>query len=197
MRKQAETGETARMFIALELPQVIREMIGEWGEAKLVDAGLRRVPVESLHLTLAFLGDRPLAEVDRIGRILEERAEHPVMLDLDGPVVRPEHGAVRFVALPTDSNPVRALASELSGTLTFEGLLEGHRRALWPHVTVARVRSEADDATWSEILLGPKPTASYGWFEAVRVSLYRSELQSSGARYVPLVQVELPHRGWQ
>lgn len=197
MKKQVETGETARMFIALELPEVVREMIGEWGEEKLVDPALRRIPVESLHLTLAFLGERPLAEVDQIGCLLEERAERPVMLELDGPVVRPEQGAVRFVALPTDSNPVRALASELSQALTFEGLLEGHRRALWPHVTVARVRSEASDAVWSEMLLGPKPTASYGWFEAVRISLYRSELQPEGSRYVPLAQVELPGRGWQ
>ena len=33
--------------------------------------------------------------------------------------------------------------------------------------------------------------------DGVRISLYRSELQPSGARYVPLAQVQLPGPGWQ
>ena len=45
---------------------------------------------------------------------------------------------------------------------------------------------------------GPLPTAlATGCFVGVRITLYRSELQPSGARYVPLAQVELPGPGRQ
>ena len=183
------------MFIALELPQIVREMIGEWGEEKLTDSALRRTPVESLHLTLAFLGDRPLGDVERIERAIEEVAEYPIMLELEGPVVCPRRGAARFVALPTSSNPVLARGSELAEILAFEGLYKPPKQAFWPHVTVARVRSREGSSDRPEIPSEPRPTAAYGWFDAVRISLYRSELQPEGSRYAPLAQVELPRRG--
>lgn len=197
MQNQFESGDTARMFIALELPQVIREMIGEWGEKMLLDPALRPVPVESLHLTLAFLGERPLADVERIERIIVELAETPIMLELEGPVVRPEQGSPRFVALPTSSNPVLARGGELAEILACEGLYSPPERPFWPHVTVARVRAGAGAPVLQDVLAGTPPTAGYGWFDAVRVSLYRSTLHPEGSSYVPLAQVELPGRGWQ
>ena len=54
------------MFVALDLPEQVLDYIDEWGERELGDPALRRIPRESLHVTLAFLGDRPLEEVERI-----------------------------------------------------------------------------------------------------------------------------------
>ena len=62
------------MFVALDLPERVREDIAAWGEAELADPALRRVPPESLHVTLAFLGNRPQAEVERIAEAMEEAA---------------------------------------------------------------------------------------------------------------------------
>jgi len=36
------------MFVALDLPQMVREDIAAWGEAELGDPALRRVEPESL-----------------------------------------------------------------------------------------------------------------------------------------------------
>ncbi len=183
------------MFVALDLPQIVREDIASWGETELADPALRRVPPESLHVTLAFLGNRPLADVERIAVAMEEVAEIPVLLELGGPVGRPPGDRPRLVALPVLHRPVEALQERLSEVLTFERLYRPEKRPFWPHVTVARVRAEGRGSRRPmrvEIPPGPSPTKRIGWFDGVRISLYRSELQPSGARYVPLAQVELP-----
>ena len=188
------------MFVAFDLPEMVREDIAAWGEGELSDPALRRVAPEALHVTLAFLGNRPLDDVERIEEAMWEIAETPVLLQLQGPVGRPAHGRPRLVALPVDSPPVEARQRELSETLVLEGLYKQESRPFWPHVTVARVRAEGRGSRRPvpvNIPSGASPTARIGWFDAVRISLYRSELQPSGAHYVPLAQVELPGAGWQ
>jgi 2'-5' RNA ligase len=188
------------MFVALDLPEIVREDIAAWGDTELTDPALRRVSAESLHVTLAFLGNRPLADVERIAEAMEEAADRPVLLELGGPVGRPAQGRPRLVALPVLHGPVPGLQERLSETLSFERLYKPEKRPFWPHVTVARVRAEGRGSRRPmrvEVPSRPSPTERVGWFNGVRISLYRSELQSSGARYVPLAQVQLPGTGWQ
>ncbi|HWO46590.1 MAG TPA: 2'-5' RNA ligase family protein, partial [Solirubrobacterales bacterium] len=53
-----------RLFVALDLPEEMRERIAAWGREELADPALRPVAPESLHITLAFLGHRPEEEID-------------------------------------------------------------------------------------------------------------------------------------
>lgn len=188
------------MFVALDLPEMVREVIAVWGETELVDPRLRRIPPESLHVTLAFLGDRPLSDVGPIAEVIEWAAERPVPIELGDPVGRPARGRPRLIALPVLGGPIEKLEDNLGRILAFEGLYGPERRPFWPHVTVARVRNEGGGSRQPvqlDIPAGPTSTKRIGWFGAVRISLYRSELQPSGARYVPLAQVQLPGSGWQ
>lgn len=188
------------MFVALDLPQLVRSDIASWSETELTDPALRRVPAESLHVTLAFLGNRQMADVEPVVEAMEEVADRRVQLELGGPVGRPPRGRARFVALPVLHRPVLGLHERLGEILTFERLYESEKRPFWPHVTVARVRAEGRGSRRPmrvEIPSGPSPTERTGWFGGVRISLYRSESQPSGARYVPLAQVQLPGPGWQ
>ena len=66
-----ERGERIRLFCALDLPDDARNELCAWAEASLADRG-RLVPAENLHLTLAFLGHRPVGEVP--GIVAELRA---------------------------------------------------------------------------------------------------------------------------
>jgi 2'-5' RNA ligase len=195
------TSERVRMFIAVDLPEMVRKDIVDWGEGALADPALKRVAADSLHITLAFLGDRPLDDVERVERALEEVADVPLMLELGGPVGRPGRGRPRVIALPVSfPRPIEARQAELAEILSFERLYEPEKRPFWPHVTVARVRAEGRGSRRPVpvgVPSGPSPTARVGFFHGVRISLYRSELQPSGARYVPLAQVQLPGAGWQ
>ena len=81
MAKERLKSPRARLFVALDLPDAMREGIVSWGRRELRDPALRVVPRESLHITLAFLGYRPEKEIERIAegqrfttKLLSERA---------------------------------------------------------------------------------------------------------------------------
>lgn len=201
--KPNSESKPVRMFVALDLPQMVRDDIAAWSETELADPALRPVPSESLHATLAFLGNRPPEDVERIAEAMEMVAEVPVLMELGGPVGQPAPGRPRLIALPALSRVCRAVEgvqAELSEILACQGLYEPEVRSFWPHVTVARVRAEGRGSRRPmlvDVPSGPAPTKRIGLFNAVRICLYRSELKPSGAHYVPLAQVELPGAGWQ
>jgi 2'-5' RNA ligase len=62
-------------------------------------------------------------------------------------------------------------------------------------VTVARVRTEGRHPAMVETTPGALPAALREPFYGVRLTLYRSELKPTGARYAPLAQFELPGAG--
>jgi RNA 2',3'-cyclic 3'-phosphodiesterase len=190
----------ARLFVALDLPDGVRDGILAWGSQALADPALRPVRSESLHITLAFLGWTPEKEIPRLEEIVEASRAPAPAIELGDPVPRPERGRPRLFALPADSPGTIALQAELTARLVAARLYELERRPFWPHVTVARVR-RGERGSKRPALVGERPGALpkdlSRSFRSVRLTLYRSELQPRGAQYTPLAQVELPAGGRQ
>jgi 2'-5' RNA ligase len=189
-----EREPRVRLFVALDLPDEVRAGISEWGENALRDPALRPVVEQSLHVTFAFLGHRPQAQVEEIAALVAESGGPAATVELLEPQQRPLKGRVRVYALPVRSEGAVALQAGLQGRLVGAGLLEAEERPFWPHVTIARVRTEGRGSKRPALVERPPkslPRDLLRPFEAVRLSLYRSELQPLGARYVPLAQVEL------
>jgi RNA 2',3'-cyclic 3'-phosphodiesterase len=185
----------ARLFVALDLPEETRRSLVAWGRETLVDPALRPVAAESLHITLAFLGHRPEEEIEAIGAAVRESVAPAPWVELRDPEQRPLRGRARLYALPAISPGTEALQAGLVQRLVEGGFYEPEERPFWPHVTVARVRPEARGARRPAVVSeppGPIPEELMEPRISVRMTLYRSVLQSSGARYVPLAQVELP-----
>lgn len=182
------------MFVALDLPDEVRAGISQWGAGALRDPALRSVAEPSLHITFAFLGHRPETQVEAITAVVRESGGPTATVELLEPQQRPLKGRARVYALPARSEGAVALQAGLQERLVAAGLLEPAKRPFWPHVTVARVRAEGRGSKRPALVeRSPKslPRDLSRPFEAVRLSLYRSELQPRGARYVPLAQVEL------
>jgi 2'-5' RNA ligase len=195
MAKERLKSPRARLFVALDLPDDVREGIVAWGRGALADPALRPVAPESLHITLAFLGYRPEKEIERIAAAVEESAEPAPWVELRDPEQRPPRGRARLFALPAISPGAEALQAGLEQKLVEGGFYEPEKRPFWPHVTVARVRPEARGSRRPAVVSGPPGSLPPELLEpriAVRMTLYRSVLQPTGARYVPLAQVELP-----
>lgn len=189
-----------RLFVALDLPLAVREGIADWGGRELRDPGLRPVEADSLHVTLAFLGHRDPEEVKPLAAIIEASGGSAPLIELGGPEARPRRGRPRVFALSARSEGTEKLQEALVGRLEGAGLLEAEKRPFWPHVTVARVRNEGSGSRRPMAIVmppGPLPESLSEPFFGVRVSLYRSELQPRGARYVPLAHVELSASGRQ
>jgi len=178
-----------RLFVALELPEVLKEAIGE------IQVGLRDarwLDEEGLHLTLAFIG-----EVDgAAGRRIEEalsRVEAPSLeIELHGLGHFPLRGSPRV--LWTGASPaaeLRFLAAAVRRELSRAGY-PPERRKFAPHVTIARFRRPPPPPALQDYL------GSYALFRtpAVPVVSFRllsSVLRPSGARYT--VEADFP-LGW-
>jgi len=188
------------MFVALDLPGLVRGEVSRWGEKTLADPALRPVGTESLHITLVFLGITPEEEVERIAAAIEEAAGPAPLVELLDPVARPTARRARLFALPAVSPGAEQMQARLSELLVAAGLYEPEKRPFWPHVTVARVRSAGRGSRRPATVEQPPKELPPGLKEAfygVRMTLYRSVLQPQGSRYVPLAQVELPGAGRQ
>jgi 2'-5' RNA ligase len=188
------------LFIAVDLPEAVREGIVEWGDTALNDPALRRVSYESLHVTLAFLGWTAEKEVPRLTEIVAASAGAAPSIALADPVPRPDRGRPRLFALPGDSPDAIVLQAGLQERLVAARLYEPEKRPFWPHVTVARVRREERGSKRPARVSKPPGTLAKALlrpFDGVRLTLYRSQLQPQGAQYTPLAQVELPAGGRQ
>jgi len=197
--KERLKSPRARLFFALDLPGAVLDGIDAWGREELGDPALRRIPPESLHITLAFLGYLPEKEIPRLTEIGEASRGPSPRIALGDPVQRPERGRPRLFALPAESAATVALQARLLERLVAAGLYEPEKRSFWPHVTVARVRREERGSKRPAPVSRPPgtlPKALLRPFGGVRITLYRSELQPRGAQYIPLAQVELP-AGWR
>jgi len=194
MVKERLKSPRARLFVALDLPDELREGVVGWGRRELEDPALRVVRPESLHVTLVFLGYLPEKEIGRLGEIVEGLRSPAPEIRLGDPVGKPSGRHPRFFALSVESPGTIALRAELEEKLVAARLYKPETRPFWPHVTVARVKPEGrgskrprhverrPDDLPKDLL---QPT------RAVRTRLYRSELKPSGAEYLPLAQVEL------
>lgn len=194
MAKERLKSPRARLFVALDLPDPVKVGIEAWGREELADSALRPVPRESLHVTLVFLGYRPEKEIPRLAEIVEASAVAPPRIELSGPVAKPSPNRARLFALPADSSGTVELQAGLERELASARLHEPEKRPFWPHVTVARVRSQGRGSKRPARVSNPPgglPQELLQPFSGVRVTLYRSELQPQGAQYTPLAQVKL------
>ncbi|MEA2357757.1 MAG: 2,3-cyclic 3-phosphodiesterase [Solirubrobacteraceae bacterium] len=179
----AETGR-ARLFVALDLPANAREALVEWQRRALAGRDdLRAVAPEALHVTLAFLGSRPVEEVEQIATAVGGAVGGLPAASLAALAARPvPRRRARLFALDLSDGGGRAGAvhAAVSAALGERGFYSPERRAFWPHVTVARVgRAERSVAPLSL----PPPGEP---FMADEVVLYRSHLGGGPARYEAL-----------
>jgi 2'-5' RNA ligase len=195
MAKERLKSPRARLFVALDLPDEVRDGLAAWGRRELADPALRRVAPESLHVTLAFIGYLSEKEIPRLAEIVEASAGPAPAIQLGGPVQRPEWGRARLFALPAESPATVELQVGLQERLVEARLYEPEKRPFWPHVTVARVRREERGSKRPAPVQKPPgalPQALLQLAICRRLTLYRSELQPRGAQYTSLAQVELP-----
>ena len=134
--------ERLRLFLALQLPDDVVARLTEWQSRVLQEGELRGriVPPENLHVTLAFLGSRPAAEVPTILGVLADAVRDAAVPSFE--VVRwRERRSAGMLELRdrTGTNAAR-LAGRVQSELVDLGLYRLENRDWLPHVTVLRYR---------------------------------------------------------
>jgi len=195
MPAEAEMPDTARLFTALDIPDDVRADVSAWGERALSDSALRPVSAANLHMTLCFLGQIDTSRVNEAAACVRRLEPIPIRIRLArAPVGKPSR-APRVWALEGDAPAARELQAELASALSGAGFPEPEDRPFWAHLTVARTLTERGrGGAPRRVRKAPSdlPAELLQPFDAVRVSLYRSELRSEGAKYVSLANLNLP-----
>ena len=195
MAKERLKSPRARLFVALDLPEEVREGIVEW-QGSFEDPALRPIRPENLHMTLVFLGYRPEKEIDRIGDVIGAvGAPAPELTLKPDPVGVPRGKRPRLFAIDVDSPGAVELQAEVERGLVGGGFYEREKRPFWPHLTVARVRPERKGGRKPAPVESPPgrlPERMFAPFRPTRLVLFRSHLKRSGAEYVPVAELELP-----
>jgi RNA 2',3'-cyclic 3'-phosphodiesterase len=174
-----DRDEHLRLFCALRLPENVLDTIEAWQASELENG--RIVPREHLHLTLAFLGRRPAAELPSIARALAGAAEGRGEIVFTPRRYR-ETRSVGMLVLDDRAGEGGRLASRLFDGLEELGVYERERRPWLPHVTVLRFRATPK--------LQPA-MPDLGAFEPSDAAVYMSRLRPSGAQYEVLESVPL------
>jgi RNA 2',3'-cyclic 3'-phosphodiesterase len=193
--KERLKSPRARLFVALDLPDDVREGLVAWQERELTDPALRPVKPESLHMTLVFLGYHPEKQIERI-------AEAALAVDLPAPRIELEPEPIgvprgkrpRLFALDAPSEAAVELQSQVERRLVEQRFYEPEKRPFWPHLTVARTKRAkrgSQKPAQVESPPGPLPEQLFRPFSAVRLTLYRSHLRPQGAEYIPMAVKDL------
>jgi 2'-5' RNA ligase len=187
-----------RAFIAIDLSSQIHKRLDTVaGELKqrLEGVPIRWVPVENVHLTLKFLGDVSLTNLEILKKILRSEASSHLPFEIS---------IGQLGAFPTKRRPrviwvgVEAPQElmDLQRAIESETTRLGYardRREFSPHLTLGRISRNANSADLRQISQVLK-NYEVGFLGATRVKevhLFRSDLQPGGAVYTSLLHVPL------
>ena len=171
--------ERLRLFLALRLPDDALDEIVAW-QAESLHGDLRVVPRENLHVTLAFLGHRPAAELPAIAAALRSAAGAAGPIELQLERYR-ETRSVGMLVYEDVHGTASAVADDLQGRLEALGVYRREGRPWLPHVTVARFRRKP----------GLRPRIRTGVLIPSDAAAYLSRPGRAGAEYVVLESLPL------
>ncbi len=185
-----------RAFIAISYPQQMRVELARRARALVGNVrDVRWMSAESLHLTLAFLGEVPAHATDGIQSAMEAaaRGRAPFVLRFGSGGTFPTGGEPRvaWVGVTGDLDAVRELQAAVTRELRGIGMRMGSR-PFSPHVSLARIGRQATPSTRMGVarrfeaarlgVLGPHTVAG--------ISLFESDLSPAGAVYREVLHVE-------
>lgn len=134
--------ETFRGFIAVDVKE--SAMLNEFKQALAsTPAKLKMVKNENIHLTLKFLGETPLTQLEDIETIMKKAVSSikPHVVTLIGSGVFPNKDYIKVIWIGIkQAKHLSTIASYLNENLTMLGFKK-EKRDFSPHLTIARVKN--------------------------------------------------------
>jgi 2'-5' RNA ligase len=187
-----------RAFIAIDLSaeigQRLHEVIQNY-KNQLKDIPIRWVPASNIHLTLKFLGDVSLSNLDILTDMIqtEVSSHHQFEISVGGSGAFPNLRQPRIIWIGVEAPPeLTAIQNGIEATTSRLGYAR-EERAFSPHLTLGRVSRNAstqDVKAITKVL----ETSRVGFLGATcveKVFLYRSDLKPTGAEYTQIFSSSL------
>jgi 2'-5' RNA ligase len=188
-----------RIFFALDIDDAIRQRIQRFMEGVSGFAAYARwVRPESLHVTLKFIGEKPIETVEEIKRAAAAIRADAIALSFRGYGFFPTAKAARVFWVGMESGArLTALAQSVDEVTSTLGIpKEDH--AFTPHLTLARGGGRSGAPRWRkgdslnknfQLLqekLAALPAPDFGSMAAHEFFLYQSQLSRGGSRYTKI-----------
>ena len=182
-----------RAFIAIELPPDIQKNLNQVVlnlRDQMTWIPVRWVSVGNIHLTLKFLGDVSLSQVELIEQLLNTitLAHDTFKISVGGVGVFPRPQRPRVIWAGVDAPPdLVAIQEEIESTTAQVGYIP-ESRPFSPHLTLGRISQLVNTSQANRIAesLAASKVSSLGNVEVKAVHLIRSELKPTGAVYTRL-----------
>ncbi len=186
--------EILRAFIAIELPgKAVSSVVRIQEELRSYHFKIRWVKPENMHLTLKFLGDIHVDDAGKIEDAISDAAKDygPMQFSVKGIGVFPgvKRPQVVWCGLKGDTASLIQLQIHLDEKLSDMGFLK-EKRAFKVHLTLGRVKGSVSPEKMIDAMRDMSAFESEP-FQLDTVTLFRSDLQPSGAVYTKLKSVSL------
>jgi 2'-5' RNA ligase len=175
-----------RAFIALELPQEIRDRLkGAQDVLRGCDARLTYVDPALIHITLKFLGEVPEPVIPRVKDALHDIPFHPFPVTVGAVTVNNPRRPFTVWSAISDSGKGAGLLSRVEDALAPLGIAR-ETRGFTPHATLARVKSP--DPSLLRVIRS-LDAGTYGGCVIGGMKLKKSTLTPQGPVYEDLLEV--------
>lgn len=145
----------ARLFVALTLTGACGGELSQYVETLQHTPGIRWVPRNRYHITLAFLGDVPTSKIAQLADAIAKAAKATQCFDVVlgglGSFPNGEQPQVLWIGVSEGMKELRSLQTRVSGQLMPLGFVRDTRGFL-PHVTLGRFDSSSDHGSITHTL---------------------------------------------
>jgi len=184
-----------RLFVALDIPTEVRAGLQQYVErVRIYAPDARWARIESLHVTLKFIGEVGEAKVQEIKNTLAQAESEPIQVDFKEIGFFPTPKSARvFWAGVHAPDTLKNLAGRIDELLEKLGI-EREKRPYHPHLTLARAPERGESKHCFRLLqerLGAEPAAQFGTMTAQEFFLYQSQILRGGSRYTKLQRFPL------
>ncbi len=198
-RKQSGVGNTSerchdmllRCFIAIEIPETIKKSVADIiGSLKKSGSDVKWVPDENIHITLQFLGETEESIIPDIKEALYKilAPYSPFYIKIADVGCFPSGRRPRIIWVGMEeSQPLINIYKDISGEMVKFGY-QKEERGFTPHLTIGRVKSNRNMGELLSKLEEFKIT-DFPDFEVRNITLMKSELKPSGAKYYSLAEI--------
>lgn len=182
-----ERPVTARIFFALWPPNVLAEALANVAREAAEHLGGRPTRRDTIHLTLAFLGDVPVSELPKLYAAGERVRASPFTLKIDRCGYW-QHNGVLWAGLGEGQDCLHDLYRQLQAALGESGFRpDPQERRYTPHLTLVRRVPVPGDEPMQAVRQGFR---SLDWL-CTSYALVRSDLSASGPHYTTLREFPL------
>jgi len=201
-----------RTFIAIELPQGIKDSLGQLQEElKASGADVKWVEPNNIHLTLKFLGEIDDKKLEKITRIIDDIAKEKngfrICISSLGAFPKIDFPRVIWVGIDTGDKEAQEIAKELEekiakiGTSTSLKCHGERRRTIGipkegqpfsSHITIGRMRSSLNrEKLVQDLNNKAKLDGKKSEFYVTKITLFKSTLTPKGPIYEALKETNL------